>query len=96
MRDRIVSEVRAGRLYGPCTVRAGEGHGPHQPNWPGAHTTPKGPLQDDCGYSGQSINDGVKYASVDQAVSIIQHLGRGTQLVKVDINDAYRIIPVVM
>ena len=44
--------------------------------------------------SGQSVNDGVKYASVDQAVSIIQHLGRGTQLVKVDINDAYRIIPV--
>ena len=44
--------------------------------------------------SGQSVNDGVKYASVDQAVSIIQHLGRGTQLVKVDIKDAYRIIPV--
>ena len=51
--------------------------------------------------SGQSVNDGVnpewcslQYASVDQAVSIIQHLGRGTQLAKVDIKDAYRIIPV--
>ena len=34
------------------------------------------------------------YASVDNAVSIIQHLGQGTQLVKMDLKDAYRFIPV--
>ena len=31
---------------------------------------------------------------MDDAVSIIQHLGRGNQLVKLDIQDAYRIVPV--
>ena len=49
---------------------------------------------------GASVNDGIspsicslRYASVDDAV-IIKQLGRGTQLVKLDIKDAYRIIPV--
>ena len=48
-----------------------------------------------------SVNDGIgadvcslTYASVDNAVSIIQHLGQGTQLVKMDLKDAYCIIPV--
>ena len=48
-----------------------------------------------------SVNDGIgaevcslTYASVDNAVSIIQHLDQGTQLVKMDLKDAYRIIPV--
>ena len=31
---------------------------------------------------------------MDNAVSIIQHLGQGTQLVKMDLKDAYHIIPV--
>ena len=50
---------------------------------------------------GVSVNDGIgadvcslTYASVDNAVSIIQHLGQGTQLVIVDLKDAYHIIPV--
>ena len=51
--------------------------------------------------NGASVNDGIgtdvcslMYASVDKAVSIIQHLGQRTQLVKMDFKDAYRIIPV--
>ena len=50
---------------------------------------------------GQSVNDGIsadhcsiQYASVDEAVNIILAMGRCTQLVKVDLKDAYRIIPV--
>ena len=50
---------------------------------------------------GASVNDGISaevcslmYASVDNAVSIVQHLGQGTQLVKMDLKDAYHIIPV--
>ena len=49
---------------------------------------------------GARVNDGIgadvcslTYTSVDNAVSIIQHLGQGTQLVKMDLKDAYRIIP---
>ena len=50
---------------------------------------------------GASVNDGIgadvcslMYASVDNAVSIIQHLSQGTQLVRMDSKDAYHIIPV--
>jgi len=50
---------------------------------------------------GSSINDGVdpalcsiRYASMDDAVSIIQKLGRGTRLAKVDLKEAYRAVPV--
>ena len=51
--------------------------------------------------NGAIVNDGIgadvcslTYASVDNAVLIIQHLGQGTQLIKMDLKDAYRIIPV--
>ena len=50
---------------------------------------------------GQSVNDGISrdscslhYASVDNAVDIITNLGRSTELVKLDLSNAYRIIPV--
>ena len=50
---------------------------------------------------GHSINDGVssdwcsmKYASVDDAVETILHLGRFTKLMKINVKDAYRIVPV--
>ena len=50
---------------------------------------------------GLSVNDGIRedicslcYASVDQAVSLILRLGQGTTLVKLDLKDAYRIVPV--
>ena len=51
--------------------------------------------------AGGSTNDGIledlcsmQYSSVDRAIDIIRQLGRGTQLVKLDIKDAYCIIPV--
>ena len=51
--------------------------------------------------AGASVNDGIcletcslSYASVDDAVAIIQHLGRGAELVKMDFKDAYRVVPV--
>ncbi len=36
----------------------------------------------------------LQYASVDQAVSLILQLGPGTQLAKLDLRDAYRMVPV--
>ena len=51
--------------------------------------------------TGSTVNDEISsnlcslhYASVDDAVDIIKKLGRGTQLVKLDIKDAYRIVPI--
>ena len=50
---------------------------------------------------GSSVNEGIsaescslKYSSVDDAVSIITHLGTNAELVKMDLSKAYRIIPV--
>ncbi len=50
---------------------------------------------------GLSVNDGInremcslQYASVDQAVALVSQLGQGTQLAKLDLKDAYRIVPV--
>ena len=47
------------------------------------------------------MNDGISpalcslsYASVDDAVHMIMQLGPGTELVKVDISNAYRMVPV--
>ena len=36
----------------------------------------------------------LKFASVDDAVTIIRRLGKGTLLLKIDIKDAYRLIPI--
>ncbi len=48
-----------------------------------------------------SVNNGISqdlatisYASLNDAVEQILQLGRGTQLVKVDLKNAYRIVPV--
>lgn len=50
---------------------------------------------------GGSVNDGIspelcslRYAKVEDAVNVIRQLGRVTQLVKLDIKDGYRIVPV--
>ena len=51
--------------------------------------------------AGFSVNDGIEpdicslsYASVDSAVAVIMHLGKSTALAKLDLESAYRIIPV--
>ena len=50
---------------------------------------------------GYSTNDGIspslcslRYASVDNAVDIIIQLGQSTELVKLDLSNAYRMVPV--
>ena len=51
--------------------------------------------------SGPSVNDGIeaelcslKYTSVEEAVKRCQRLGPGTWLTKLDVEEAYRIVPV--
>ena len=50
---------------------------------------------------GQSVNDGIdstlsslSYIAVDDIAAVVTHLGPGTLLAKVDIESAYRLIPV--
>ena len=51
--------------------------------------------------AGRSVNDGIQrsraslsYVSVDHLAEVILTLGKGTQLAKLDIKSAYRVIPV--
>ena len=101
--DKLVSEVRAGRLVGPLPRELAVQ----------VHTSPIGLVPK--GHSGSewrmivdlsspfsaSVNSGIseelcslRYASLEDAVKLVKQLGRGTQLVKMDLRDAYRMIPI--
>ena len=69
---------------------------------PKDHTPGKWRLIVDLSHpEGRSVNDGISkeqsslaYVSVDHIVQVILRLGRGTQMAKIDIRSAYRVIPV--
>jgi hypothetical protein len=99
----IEEEVSLGRMVGPLDSqwrssihisRFGVIPKPHQPGKWRLITDLSSP-------NGTSINDGIdsqlcslSYASVDDAVKCIAHLGKGTKLAKFDIASAYRVVPV--
>ena len=101
--DRIKSEQALGRLVGP--VHSSFTH--HIHTSPIGLVPKKGQCNQwrmivDLSYpSDHSVNDGISrelstlsYASVDDAIMRILALGQGTKLIKIDLKDAYRIIPV--
>ena len=69
---------------------------------PKGHGTGKWRLITDLSYpSGSSVNDGIdpshcslQYTSVEEVAEAAAHVGRGTLLAKVDIEAAYRLMPV--
>ena len=103
VRERLSAELTAGRLLGPIDTSLlpsvhvspmGLVPKPHQPNKFRLIVDLSSP-------SHNSVNDGIpselcslKYVSIDDAVARAQALGRGTLLVKIDLKDAYRIVPV--
>ena len=102
VREYLALESKLGRIEGPLNLgvpgviinRFGVIPKPHQPG--------KWRLVVDLSHpKGSSVNDGIEsvlcslsYASVDDAVSIILQKGQGTLLAKLDLESAYRIIPV--
>jgi len=103
IQERIAAEVAASRLYGPIPGQAAPlVHVSPMGLVPKAHQTNKWRLIVDLSCpSGNSVNDGISnslcslhYSSVSDAVELIQQLDRDTELVKLDIKDAYRIVPV--
>ena len=103
VQERISTEVRAGRLLGPLPAHMSSlVHVSPVGLVTKAHQANSWRMIVDLSHPPHgSVNDGIRrdlcslcYASVDDAVHIIQHLGRGTELVKLDIKDAYRIVPV--
>ena len=99
---RIAAELAAGQLPGPLPSQlASLVHTSPLGFVPKAHQPNKWCMICDLSSPyGGSINDGISpdlcslhYAKLD-AVNVIRHLGRGTQLVKLDLKDAYLIVPV--
>ena len=99
--DHLQVEVARGSLVGPLapslaalvhTSPIGLVPKPHSDRWR--------LIVDLSSPDGASVNDGIDpdlcslmYASVDNAVTVIQQLGQGTRLVKMDLKDAYRVHP---
>ena len=101
--DRIAAELAAGRLLGPISPQlAPLVHTSPLGLVPKAHRSNKWCMICDLSLPfGSSVNDGIspdlcslRHSKVDDAVNIIRQLGRGTQLVTLDLKDAYWIVPV--
>lgn len=99
--EYLAKECSVGRIIGPIA----KGSLPLQINRfgviPKPHRPGKWRLIVDLSSPGASVNDGVStdlcsltYASIDDAVALIIRQGRGTQLTKVDLENAYRMVPV--
>lgn len=99
--DYLRVEIEEGRVPGPI-AQPGSLHINHFGVIPKRHQVGKWRLIVDLSHpEGASINDGIppercslRYPSVDDAVWIINKLGRGTLLAKWDIKNAYRMVPV--
>ena len=100
---QIRAESEAGRLLGPLPPHLARivhtspiGLIP-KPRQPGKWRL----IVDLSSPTGASVNDAIssefchmRYASVLDAARLIRHLGKGTQLAKIDVHNAYRMVPV--
>ena len=92
--DYLETEVKLGRVVGPVVSHFGV--------IPKGHQTGRWRLILDLSHpEGRSVNDGIEpelcslsYSSVDKAVRLIREKGTGAQLAKLDLESAYRMIPV--
>ena len=97
------TELAAGRLIGPISQEV-QMHVQTSPIGlvPKGHTRDRWQLIVDMfSPRSMSVNDGIsrnlcsmKYALLDDAVNLIRQLGPGSQLAKMDLKDAYWMIPV--
>ena len=100
----IAGEVEVGRMQGPILPAPVASSVHTSPNGliHKAHQVGKWRLISELSFPrNASVNDGIRqdlcsiqYSSVDDAVSLIRILGQSTPLIKLDIKDAYRNIPV--
>eukprot|EP00731_Ephydatia_muelleri_P014516 Em0008g236a len=99
----INTELSANRLLGPLPSRiARYTHRSRIGVVPKGHNPGKWRLITDLSFPpGFSVNDGISsalcslsYISVDTAAAVITSLGQGTLLAKIDVQAAYRLIPV--
>ena len=96
-------ECALGRMLGPLQKTNPQ---PYHTNWcgviPKGHNTEKWRLITDLSYPpGESVNDGISpdlcslsYSSVEEVAKVMAHYDRGGLMAKIDIESAYRLIPV--
>ena len=99
----ITSECAAGRMVGPLPTSV-SGHVHFSPIGlvPKGRDSGRWRMIVDLSYpSSLSVNDGIsrdpcslRYASMDDALCFVNSLGRGSLLIKVDLKNAYRMVPV--
>ncbi len=100
--SHIREEMRLGRVVGPVPQLSQQHIHTSPIGLVPKHHSDKWRLIIDLSFPASfSVNDGItstccslQYSSVENAVDIINHLGRGTELVKIDLSNAYRIVPV--
>ena len=99
----IADEVKVGRLVGPILYSfRGFVHTSPIGLVPKGHASGKWRMIVDLSSPrAASVNSGIdealcslRYASLDNAIELIRHLGPGTELLKMDLKDAYRVVPV--
>ena len=100
----IVKELSLGRLLGPFQedTELPQLHINRIGVVPKGHNAGKWRIITDLSFPhGQSVNDGIDpsfcslcYTTVDEVAARVAHLGRGTLLAKIDIESAYRLLPV--
>ena len=100
----IAKELSLGRLLGPFQedTELPQLHINRIGVVPKGHNAGKWRIITDLSFPhGQSVNDGIDpsfcslcYTTVDEVAARVAHLGRGTLLAKIDIESAYRLLPV--
>ena len=99
----IDNEVTLGRLIGPLPTNVAQFvHRNRIGVVPKGHTPGKWRLITDLSFPpGYSVNDGIdpvlcslSYVSIDTVAAIVVSLGAGSLLAKIDIESAYRLVPV--
>ena len=103
--EYLQKEISLERMIGPIPQGAAISSLMHINRFgviPKSHNTGKWRLITDLSHpAGKSVNDGIdpefcslSYISVDHAARVISRLGRGSLLAKIDIEAAYRLVPV--
>ena len=105
MTDYLQKELSQERMLGPFPPTTPGLERLHTNRFgviPKGHNTGKWRLITDLSFPpGQSVNDGIdsefcslSYISVDHVAQVVSDLGRGALLAKIDIESAYRLVPV--
>ena len=90
----LLREIELGRMLRVSPV-------PHVPDWYDTKKEQAQLIVDLSSPKGSSVNDSIdkawsflEYVSIDHLATIVRKLGQGALLIKADVKEAYRMVPV--